>query len=252
MNNKRFFAYGCSFTSYAWPTWADILGRQYDQYYNYGQPGAGNMYIFNSIIESENRHKFTKDDIIIIQWTCSSREDRYKNGKWVTPGGVANYYTSEELKKFFDFRGFVIRDVAIISAMKGFLDNIGCEYHFISMVSFVTNNMYNDIFETDTEDIAELYKDLLSFIKPSFHDVLKSNVNNLPRTLQNIKAVDSHPLPTEHYKYIKTILPHLLTEPESIAIEFNNTLSKIWLSSYQWDHVWPDVIKGVTNIEKKL
>ena len=49
---KRFFAFGCSFTNYYWPTWADIIGQDSNFYENWAQPGAGNHFIFNSIMFS--------------------------------------------------------------------------------------------------------------------------------------------------------------------------------------------------------
>ena len=251
MENNRFFAFGCSFTSYAWPTWADILGRNYVEYFNYGQYGCGNHYIFNALMEADQYHKITKDDLVIIQWSCSSREDRYKNGEWITPGGVANYYTSKELNKFFDFRGFVIRDSAMIKAAKLFLDNIGCEYYFTAMVPFVENNMYADIFATETTDVAEVYKDILSVIKPSYSEILGEYGHRRPKLLHGIQVDDSHPLPSEHYEYIKKVLPHLVTDPKDIADQLDEKLSEVWNSDYQgWTYIWPD--KKKAKKEKRL
>lgn len=253
MENKRFFAFGCSFTNYAWPTWADILGRQYTEYYNYGQYGAGNMFIFNALMEADQHHKFTKDDLIIVQWSCSSREDRYKDGKWQTPGGVANFYKPKDFLKYFDFRGFVIRDLALIKASKKFLDSLGCEYYFTSMVPIVTNNMYKDQLDGDTEDVRELYADVLSAIKPSYENVLGTHGQRRPTDLYGKTVEDSHPLPTEHYKYLKTVLPHLLTEPEIVAVEMNKKLAEIWVKEFAgWTYIWPDIIKGVKDKKTRL
>lgn len=253
MENKRFFAYGCSFTKYAWPTWADILGRNYSEYYNYGQYGAGNMYIFNALMESDQHHRITKDDLVIVQWSCSSREDRYFNGSWQTPGGVANFYSKEDLLKYFDFRGFVIRDLALIKAAKSFLDNIGCEYYFTAMVPMVTNNMYGDQFDGVASDVGELYSDVVNFIKPSYEDILGTHSYRRPKMMFNIKVEDGHPIPSEHYAYLKSVLPHLLKEPEDIAIEFDKKLSEIWVKEFAgWTYVWPDTIKGIKDIQKRL
>jgi hypothetical protein len=251
MENKRFFAFGCSFTNYAWPTWADILGRNYIEYFNYGQYGSGNHYIFNALMEADQYHKISKDDLVIVQWSCSSREDRYKNEKWITTGGVANYYTDEELNKFFDFRGFVIRDLALIKAAKSFLDNVGCEYDFISMVPFVNNNMYEDIFAAETEDVAEVYKDILSVIKPSYEEILGKYSHRRPKLLHGVQIDDNHPLPSEHYEYVKQVLPHLLKEPKDIADQLDKKLAEVWNSDYQgWTYIWPD--KKKAKKEKRL
>jgi hypothetical protein len=70
------FTFGCSFTEYIWPTWADILGREFEYYENWGKAGGGNQYIFNSLIECHLRNQLTKDDTVIIRWTSPDREDR--------------------------------------------------------------------------------------------------------------------------------------------------------------------------------
>ena len=38
----RLYTFGCSMTSYFYPTWADILGQEFSYYENWGEPGAGN------------------------------------------------------------------------------------------------------------------------------------------------------------------------------------------------------------------
>ena len=61
-NYKRFFAFGCSLTRYHWPTWADIIAREIPESYNYGQSGAGNLFISNQVVEANVRHKFNDTD----------------------------------------------------------------------------------------------------------------------------------------------------------------------------------------------
>jgi len=51
-NNKlnRLFTFGCSHTCYRWPTWANMIGLEYAEHYNFGQAGADNFSILNKII----------------------------------------------------------------------------------------------------------------------------------------------------------------------------------------------------------
>lgn len=253
MENKRFFAFGCSFTRYAYPTWSDILGRQYTEYYNYGQYGAGNMYIFNAIMEADQHHKLNHRDLVIVQWSCSSREDRYIKGKWNTPGGVVNQYSKKEIEKFFDFRGFVLRDIALIKSIKKFLELIGCEFYFISMVPIFTNNMLKELFDADTSDIELFYNDIASFIKESYVDILGPIGQLRPYILYGVEIIDRHPIPTEHYRYIKTVLPHLVKINKSEIVDLDVELSKIYNSHHQgWTHVWPDCVKGTQNIFARI
>ena len=100
---KRIFTFGCSFTNYLWSTWANILGYEFREaeFYNFGKSGAGNQYIFNTLMQADAAYDFTHEDLIIVQWTNVSREDRYfhagaeilnstetSHGAWSTPGNI--------------------------------------------------------------------------------------------------------------------------------------------------------------------
>jgi hypothetical protein len=50
---KRFFVFGCSFTKHHWPTWADFIAVNYDEYYNFAQGGC-NTFIMNRMIEIDH------------------------------------------------------------------------------------------------------------------------------------------------------------------------------------------------------
>ena len=253
MENRRFFAYGCSFTEYPWPTWADILGRNYDKYYNYGRPGAGNMYMFNSIMETDQYHKLTKDDLVIVQWSSALREDRYKDTNWVTMGGLYNIYSRTEVKKFFDFRGFLIRDLAAIKAIKVFLDSIGCEYYFIGMVPLLTSIEYADAQDVDISDIHRVYADVLKVIKPTYDEIIQTTKTR-PKLFYTRTISDTHPVPSEHYEYLEAVLPHLLKEPKSIAIDMDKKLAGIWKGdlNYSWDYIWPDKKHSLFNDDERI
>ncbi len=120
----RLFTFGCSFTQYAWPTWADIVA--YDrkiEYYNYAIAGMGNVGIFHRIMEADLKHNFQDDDEIYILWSSWSREDRVKLGNWLTAGSVlcANngHYDGRFTKLYWDFGNDIVKNsTAIISANK--------------------------------------------------------------------------------------------------------------------------------------
>ena len=88
----RVFAFGCSLTQYFYPTWADVLIHDYKSKgatvgENWGRSGAGNQYISTRLWEANTEYNFTKDDVILLQWSSFFREDRYHMGKgWHTPG----------------------------------------------------------------------------------------------------------------------------------------------------------------------
>ena len=75
---KRFFAFGCSFTNYAWPTWANILHQEMDaEFFNLGRRGSGNLFTACRISEANNRFKFCDTDLVIVMFISEVREDRY-------------------------------------------------------------------------------------------------------------------------------------------------------------------------------
>ena len=42
---RRLFTFGCSYTSWNWPTWADLLGLEVEHFENWGHAGIGNRAI---------------------------------------------------------------------------------------------------------------------------------------------------------------------------------------------------------------
>jgi len=107
VNNGRLFTFGCSLTRYHWPTWADILGQSFDEFYNFANRGAGNRQIMERFAEAVARIDFTGNDVIIIQWTDYHRFDQHiwdpeLPESWY-PGG--NIFSSTEADPM---KGFVI------------------------------------------------------------------------------------------------------------------------------------------------
>ena len=125
IKHKRIFCFGCSFTEYTMPTWADILKLHFKntstEVYNFGKGGAGNYYIFNRIVEKSLEYNFTKDDLILIQWSGVFREDRFKDGGWNTPGNILTQptYSKSVVKNwFFDEEGMLKRDYSYIHVIQ--------------------------------------------------------------------------------------------------------------------------------------
>ncbi len=78
----RLFTFGCSMTSYHYPTWADIVGKNFVAYENWGRPGAGNNYILNAVNRCHLQNKFTADDTVIVLWTGLARTDYFQINHW--------------------------------------------------------------------------------------------------------------------------------------------------------------------------
>ena len=215
---SRLFTFGCSFTHYRWSTWADILGVHYDEYQNWGQSGGGNHFIFNSIMEADQRHNFTDGDTVIVCWTNVMREDRYTD-QWQTMGNITTckYYDNEYVRKYVTERGCLIRDLAMIKSIHTFLENIpGLICKFLSMCPLIYTDQYNPNKFNEDLDIQDLYNSVLNTIMPSYYETVLSEDRNNGWKLHNwnTSIKDPHPTPVEHLAYLDWVLPGWVTNPD--------------------------------------
>jgi hypothetical protein len=215
---KRFFAFGCSFTNYHWATWPEILSLDLAvPFWNYGQSGAGNQYIANSITQADQFFNFDENDLIIVSWTNVCREDRWINNNWITPGNIysQNFYDEKYIKKYVDPNGYLLRDLSLIHLVDNMLQNKKCQYHFLSMCDIVEQldqgeQLSFDYSQKSFNEIKNLYKDTVKKINPSFYKILwDNNIQKNKFKEENKfyldKFSDGHPTPIEHFRYLKTI-----------------------------------------------
>lgn len=209
---KRFFAFGCSMTRYYWPTWADIIAHEIQDSYNYGQSGGGNLFIANQVTEASVRYKFGAEDLVIIMWSGISREDRWLNDQWLTPGNIysQNYYDNNFIEKFADSKGYLIRDLGLIAMCKGYLDNLHIDYHMLNMAPFDSMQYatYDKSFD-NSKEVLEFYSDVLYCIKP---DILTTEYKGKwpqhpIKGRGKGQTADYHPDTKGHANYLKKIFP---------------------------------------------
>jgi hypothetical protein len=224
---KRLFTFGCSFTQYwRWPTWADALGKQFAFYENWGLCGSGNSFVLYSLMECHQRHHIKPSDSVYVMWTNTSREDRYVQRSWLQGGNV--YWNqdgvlgSDYVKKFACERGYLIRDLAVISAVKQLLEAWQCDWKFFSMVPLASTNSDSDLGQNPSRapgpdhDVRELYQDVLAVFAPSlFETVFAGNWNSRAGApdCNNGPRRDFHPTPQEHVEYLDIVAPGLLFDP---------------------------------------
>lgn len=263
---KRFFSFGCSFTQYFWPTWADIIGREIPYYENWGRGGAGNQYIMSSVIECDIKHKFTETDLVIIMWTSTSREDRYIDGKWVgTPSNQFHERFGREWtsKYGFDERPFMIRDYACIDATQNFLRSKNCDWLNGQALRLVSPNVEHlkkllDLGETNllqldsnvkdcllnlsygiitpelkdyiiNYDVVEFYKRIFNKMPVSFIDTVFDPLYGIKPSPDRFNFGDLHPTPLESLRHINKIFKNNLDQKSALGYcnEWNDVISRI-------------------------
>lgn len=229
-NPNRLFAFGCSFTEYFWSTWPEIIALDLDiPFYNYGRSGGGNQYIANTVTQADAVYNFTEHDLIMISWTNVCREDRWRQGGWVTPGNIftQGYFDDNFVKDWADPVGYMVRDFSSIHLVKNLLENKGCEYHMLSMCNIAeqidqgSNRKIDTSVKNAHTKLCNMYREDLNKIQPSFFDVLWNNDVYGNKMLQDVNILgkyfsDGHPDPKNHFEYLKLTFNehHFLKETE--------------------------------------
>lgn len=229
---NRVFTFGCSFTAFRWPTWADFLIHHFESNglkgVNWGKHASSNQYSFIKFMEMNAKFKFNKDDLIIFCWTSICREDRYISGRgWETTGNVLtqNVYPKEFNEKWVDPNHYYYRDCAMISAVKTILESIGCNYHFFSMNKLEEDENDANKITDYTNKIIEYYGDDMKMHSIPVMDFMKRNSNRIGPEIyygENKQIFnEQHPTPKEHFLYLNEfILPKFNIDLHPNTIEF--------------------------------
>lgn len=145
MDAQRIFTFGCSYTQYVWPTWADIIGLRSECYYNWGLPGIGNRAIAERIAECDSVFSFDKHDLIIVQWSSYYRHDwmhtrhpRKSSTHWRTEGSIFSksnqkIFDEKWQERFWDEKSYLIHTLNQILLIQGFLKGKKCRWFMTSM-----------------------------------------------------------------------------------------------------------------------
>ena len=235
---KRLFTFGCSFTGYVWPTWAEILHKDMPnaEHYNFGKSGAGQLFILSMISEASQKYKFNQDDLIVVQWSTFFREDRYIKKCWQTPGNIftQHMYDDKFIRHFTDLRGYVIRDLALMTAAKYMLTALPSASIMLTSIP-ITSELNNIEPDTKIDDVLELYKDTIASMQTPMTEVLRPSgnttifpwdtdisyydpVNGDPKKL----FFDYHPGPVLYYEYLKKLNFPVTDVAKNYAIDSEN------------------------------
>lgn len=227
---SRLYTFGCSCTNYIWPTWADILGKSYKQYENWGRSGAGNLFIYNSIIECLLKNKLSSSDRVFVMWSSTARNDYYYYNQWHTEGGL---YLKDSLP---DLKGFLIRDLSLIYGAEQALKRANVPYVFLSMVPINSAHEFENSSIDDVDDLLCLYQETISSIRPSIYEIVfnydwysrpKSKLNDtamndikqkmtsmekMKNLIRKYGLIDPHPLPNDYLEYLEKVAPEIIID----------------------------------------
>ena len=210
------YALGCSHTRYCWPTYADHLALEYDNYENWGQSGFGNFAIMNRAIEIAD--KATTQDLVIVQWTYPTRFDFHKEGSgWYQGGNLINNndHIQQIVNKYaFDPNSYEWHTNTYIKLVKMYFDNKNINYKMIGA-------------DFDVESLPALS------IMSDFDIPLRKFLNASPgRVVIPRKEFDPHWTPKHHLKYLEES-GFTITEK---MLQYNNKVEELLdeITDWKW------------------
>lgn len=256
---KRLIVFGCSYTSYMWPTWADILSKNMPQaeFYNFGKIGCGNLFISMRISEMSRRMNFNSDDLVIVMWTSMTREDRHIDGEWRSEGNIYNQslYPRDFVRDFCQPDFFLIRDTSLMNITKGYLQTLPCKSIFLNAwpwkssdhidsktIDFYTDYIANDI-QFIYEDILNTPIDLRSYVNTRL--ITEPNLNIGHKYINKGKMFDDHhPNPKLSGEYLQEIGFALSNDTREYILTSQEKLSKI-VHEDEINSVFPDCLNDI-------
>lgn len=231
MPEPRLFTFGCSFTEYRWPTWADIwgLGGQFGGgYWNMAAKGSSNERIAYHINEFVIRFgsMLTESDVVAVMWTGLMRQcthtERHSDGSkhpgWRSRGSYIHSDWVDDanfIQRLGNEERFMIRDYNLIHFADQVLCNTQAKIHHFQMINVCDFSDSEGISPVTTthefrSEINELFGGVLSKIKPSMHEnVFSGDWNKLldHNKPERNNRIDPHALPSEHMQYLSQVIP---------------------------------------------
>ncbi len=264
----RLYTFGCSYTSWNWPTWADLLALDYEHSENWGHAGLGNRAIAERVAECHTKNKFTKIDKVIVQWSSHLRYDwlNFKHDEpWQTKGSVFSYqnekiFNEKWLETFYDEKAFFLHTLHNIQLTKGLLESTGCEFYFTSISDINTlgtdiphqkghgENLRNtpELADAITEYDIFLYKDILKgkhWLEPlGIHAWHRPDLSWWFENEQGEKWLELHPSPMQHLSWVHSHNQFLTEEQKNLidtttsakTNDYKETIANI-TSTVKWD-----------------
>lgn len=247
---RRLITFGCSHTNHTYPTWANILGLNFDKHINFGRGGSGQLYAANALVGVQRHLNITKDDYIVMMMPEENRWDielRYsqnghiyekwetflpyhrKNGHWL---GMPDWM--DRLNANF---GLLKSTLHINSCLK-ILKEIGCDYKIVLALNTkkwypkayldLQKELGNDI---TLQEIGNKYESGYKYIGDS----------------GNIEE-DGHWIIPAHLEWVKETFPNLYDDKyDSTVMEWHSEM--ISEPKTHYDFEWGNVYDAGYNFE---
>lgn len=229
--NNRCFAFGCSFTGHITATWADYLGANFNEFYNFGRGGACNTYILNKFIEVDTRYNFnSKDDYIVVMFTSFSRFSFYNKSGWNCPGSVFNNpsHIKEFVNEMWTEDQGIYNSWIAINTIKQILTLKGIKHKLLLGVNAIHNDgdfddtLYNNLsnnMEKEFENLLDEKESMMTWQNKMF------SYPNDYNYYEDEGYTDAHPTQFIHYTFMKEKFPEFNTPISKQRYEYAESIS---------------------------
>lgn len=244
---SRLFTFGCSFTHWNWPTWADIVAYDLEiPHYNWALPGLGNVGIHSRMLECDLRNQLADDDIVLVVWSSWTREDRYgvkqsslDGAQWSCTGDILHSYNNYFVDNYWSMNNDLVKNsTAIISTNKMF--DIKFNGHIVTPLTSLYDNSALS-FNSDEKDIALFYE---SYI-PNDGEYQENGKHRCKYSKTN----DSHPDILSHLNYVQEfVAPKLGRSLNKKTVDF---FSEMHYALFDFTENIMDITDGV-DYRKKI
>lgn len=209
--NKRLFVFGCSFTNYNSPTWADCIAPHFDQFYNFGRGGISNTLILHRLLAADAEFKFQVDDHVVVMLTGFNRFSWLANDgqDWHTHGDLDTWVESQDAQenlpwvrsfrdRMWSARMAVEQSWVAVQAIKQLLINRDCGHDLIMGLDnshYVSHSDLLGLTALDVQRVREIY-DLLDH---------KESLDQF-RIRRGFSTKD-HPNMEQHQAFVQQVFP---------------------------------------------
>jgi len=254
---SRLITIGCSLTEYVYPTWADMAGTHFDEYYNLGSAGCGHGYMHVIFNEADTILNLQKGDTVMVMSSSFVRHDVWlphegKLGNWGWQGN-GNVWQEGKFSKDFFAESYsnahcLMQSYASLKSIKEVCLSKGINFYLLK--GFDTNRLKQDYEIVNLEFYIDALENLYTIDKKGFYSFLVERFSNqgfeynkdtgnqiTGYKYQDRTFPDAHPTITMHNSYLQAVLPEFaisnerMEELESL-IKLDNQETNRQISEY--------------------
>ena len=201
---KRLFTFGCSYTIWSWPTWADYIGVNFDAYYNFARSGSDNKNILYNVLNANEKFNFTKDDTIIVMFTSFNRCSYFKQYELFNSGDLVEQQEQHPFMNKYPYEAGIYDSWLSAKSIKNFLDGKGVNYHLQQALPYDFLWENKKVLKTNHSiNYSELVLDYLNLLDSKVSTMIHhlDFVEKFFPQYYTKKAIDFYDVSMKHFTY---------------------------------------------------